>query len=110
MHTSNDHTDWLNKELWKAYGSAKAGKTKKPQVVEFAKNAKSEIWALTREIHCRSYTPRPSTAFILAVSAIGLTELGYVDSWISAKNLTFYKHLCYNGSIPKDIIIQRARY
>lgn len=67
MHTSNDRLDWLNKELWKAYGSAKAGKTKKPQVVEFAKNAKSEILALTQEIHRRTYRPRPSTAFIVNV-------------------------------------------
>lgn len=67
MHTTKDRLDWLTKELWKAYGSARAGKTKKPQVVEFAKNAKSEISALTREIHSRTYTPRPSTAFIVNV-------------------------------------------
>ena len=67
MHTSKDRLDWLTKELWKAYGNAKAGKTKKPQVVEFAKNANSEISALTQEIHSRTYTPRPSTAFIVNV-------------------------------------------
>ena len=67
MNDTKDRLDWLTKELWKAYGSAKTGKTKKPQVVEFTKNAKYEISALTREIHSRTYTPRPSTAFIVNV-------------------------------------------
>ena len=67
MHTSTYRLDWLTKELWRAYRSAKAGKSKKPQVVEFAKNAESEILALSREIHSRTYTPRSSTAFIVNV-------------------------------------------
>lgn len=67
MDVSKARISWLNKELWKAYESAQVGKTKKPQVVEFAKKAGSEISALTREIHRRTYAPRPSTAFIVNV-------------------------------------------
>lgn len=64
-HISNVRLDWLSKELWKAYEAARAGKTKKPEVEAFGKIAKIEIAALAYEIHTRSYTPRPSTAFIV---------------------------------------------
>ncbi|HMQ95775.1 MAG TPA: RNA-directed DNA polymerase [Candidatus Saccharibacteria bacterium] len=61
----DERTDWLLGELNKAYRRARLGKTKTPQVVEFDKVAKVELAALAREIHGRTYTPRPSTAFIV---------------------------------------------
>lgn len=65
MKTFQARTDWLSKELHKAYLSARRGKTSKPQVAEFDQNAKAEIAALVREIHSRRYQPQPSTAFIV---------------------------------------------
>ena len=65
LTNSQQRLSWLNKELNIACQKAKAGKTNKPAVVEFAKTAKSEIASLAREIHTRSYKPRPSTAFIV---------------------------------------------
>ncbi|MFO0862280.1 MAG: RNA-directed DNA polymerase [Candidatus Saccharibacteria bacterium] len=65
MDTSQKRNAWLAKELQKAYLDARRGKTKKPQVEAFDKVARSEIAALAREIHSRTYTPRPSTAFIV---------------------------------------------
>lgn len=64
-HTANTRLEWLAKELKKAYKAARAGKISKPEVIAFDKIAKSEIAALAQEIHTRSYTPRPSTAFIV---------------------------------------------
>ena len=56
---------WLNKELMLAYHRAKLGKASKPEVVEFAKHHKTELSTLATEIHRRTYTPQPSTAFIV---------------------------------------------
>ncbi len=56
---------WLREELYKAYRTARRGKTSKPQVVEFDRVHESEIDALTREIYTHTYTPLPSTAFIV---------------------------------------------
>lgn len=58
-------TDWLAKELKKAYLETQTGKTNKPEVKAFAKKAEWELASLVREIHSRSYVPRPSTAFIV---------------------------------------------
>ena len=65
MHTAQARLDWLTKELTKAYKAARAGKTSKSEVTAFDKVAKAELAALAHEIHTRSYTPRPSTAFIV---------------------------------------------
>ena len=46
-----DKQGWLKEELAKAYSSARPGKTKKPEVLEFDKVAESEIADLAREIH-----------------------------------------------------------
>ena len=64
-NTQHNRTAWLSKELGKAYVDARRGKTKKPEVEKFDKIAKSELVALAQEIHTRTYTPRPSTAFIV---------------------------------------------
>ncbi len=56
---------WLTRELKKAYVDARRDKTKKAEVEKFDKIAKSELVALAQEIHTRTYTPRPSTAFIV---------------------------------------------
>ena len=61
----DERTDWLLGELNKAYRRARLGKTKTPQVVDFDKVAKTELLALAKEIHSRTYAPRPSTAFIV---------------------------------------------
>lgn len=61
----DERADWLLKELGSAYRRARLGKTATPQVVAFDKVAKTELAALAREIHQRTYTPRPSTAFIV---------------------------------------------
>lgn len=63
--TPDKRADWLAKELQKAYVDARRGKTKKPEVEKFDAISKSELAALAQEIHSRSYTPRPSTAFIV---------------------------------------------
>ena len=60
-----DKQGWLKEELSRAYRSARLGKTKKPEVMEFDKVAELEIAALAREIHGRCYVPLPSTAFIV---------------------------------------------
>ena len=65
MHAPDERAAWLSKELGKAYVDARRGKTKKPEVEKFDKIAKSELVALAQEIHTRTYTPRPSTAFIV---------------------------------------------
>ncbi|MDQ5912837.1 MAG: Reverse transcriptase protein [Patescibacteria group bacterium] len=65
MSTINERIGWLEKELKKAYHVARAGKTSKPGVIEFDKIAKSEIATLAEEMYTRTYTPRPSTAFIV---------------------------------------------
>ncbi|MCB9822170.1 hypothetical protein H6801_02255 [Candidatus Nomurabacteria bacterium] len=65
MNTTKERTGWLAKELKKAYLDARRGKTKKPEVGKFDVIAKAELVALTKEIHDRSYTPLPSTAFIV---------------------------------------------
>lgn len=65
MNTANERIAWLTKELKKAYLDARRGKTKKPEVIGFDKVAELEIAALAHEIHARSYTPLPSTAFIV---------------------------------------------
>ncbi len=65
MNTSDTRADWLAKELKKAYRAARIGKTKRPEVEKFDKIAEIEIAALAREIHLRTYAPRPSTAFIV---------------------------------------------
>lgn len=65
MNTSDERATWLAKELRKAYVAARRGKTNKPEVEKFDAIAKLELPALAKEIHSRSYTPRPSTAFIV---------------------------------------------
>ena len=65
LSTPDERATWLAKELKKAYFDARRGKTKKPEVEKFDAIAESELVALAREIHSRSYTPRPSTAFIV---------------------------------------------
>ena len=65
MKTPRERIIWLEKELEKAYHAARRGKTKKPAVVEFDKIAKAELSALAGEIYAKTYTPRPSTAFIV---------------------------------------------
>ena len=65
MNTTNERVGWLEKELKRAYYAARASKTSKPGVIAFDKIAKLEIAALAKEIHARTYTPRPSTAFIV---------------------------------------------
>ena len=65
MNTANERIAWLTKELKKAHLDARRGKTKKPEVIAFDKITGLEIAALAREIHARSYTPLPSTAFIV---------------------------------------------
>ncbi len=60
-----DKQGWLKEELAKAYRSARLGKTKRPEVMEFDKVAELEIAALAREIHDKRYVPLPSTAFIV---------------------------------------------
>lgn len=65
LDTPDARADWLAKELERAYLDARRGKTKKPEVEKFDAIAKSELTALATEIHSRTYTPRPSTAFIV---------------------------------------------
>lgn len=65
MDTQNERVKWLRSELTKAYKMARVGKTKKPEVVEFDKIAKTEIIALAREIYSKTYVPRASTTFIV---------------------------------------------
>lgn len=65
LDTKSQRMAWLHRELKKAYYAARINKTKKPQVVEFDKIAAKEITALTLEIYNKTYTPRPSTAFIV---------------------------------------------
>ena len=65
MNTKEERIAWLLKELKKAYLNARRGKTKKPEVIAFDKVVESEIAALAREIHARTYAPLPSTAFIV---------------------------------------------
>jgi RNA-directed DNA polymerase len=63
--TKLDRIGWLTKELSRAYDLAKLGKTNKTEVVAFSKIAKQEMVNLAHEIHNRTYSPRPSTAFIV---------------------------------------------
>ena len=65
MNNKDARIAWLKEELTVAYVKARAGKTKKPQVVAFDKVAKAEICSLANEIYTRTYLPRPSTAFII---------------------------------------------
>jgi len=65
MITPSQRRTWLRAELKIAYLRARLGKTSKPQVVAFDKVANQELDALTNEIYTKSYTPRPSTAFIV---------------------------------------------
>ena len=65
MNTADERMAWLLKELKAAYLDARRGKTKKPEVEKFDKVAELEIAALAEEIHTRTYTPLPSTAFIV---------------------------------------------
>ena len=62
---ASEHKYWLKEELTRAYKTARLGKTKKSEVMEFDKVSATEIAALASEIHGRRYTPRPSTAFIV---------------------------------------------
>lgn len=57
--------NWLRRDLNRAYEAASRGKSKKPQVVQFADNLELNIEALVYEIYSKSYRPRPSTAFIV---------------------------------------------
>lgn len=64
-NTYDERMAWLERELAKAYHDARLGKSKKPRVQAFDKVAKRELAALAREIYNHTYTPRPSTAFIV---------------------------------------------
>lgn len=61
----SERLSWLTQELQRAYKTARKGKLKKREVIEFEKVADFEIISLANEIHSRTYNPRPSTAFIV---------------------------------------------
>ncbi|MBC9954740.1 hypothetical protein ICM05_08795 [Leucobacter sp. cx-42] len=93
-----DKQGWLKEELAKAYRSARLGKTKKPEVMEFDKIAAAEMSALASEIHGRRYTPRPSTAGVKervrSTAFAGLTTISAQRGGTAAGRPMFSSLIC----------------